>query len=741
MSDPRKKVYKEHNRPMQSTMGLRIKPRQFILLAVLLTLTFSVSGCVYYNTFHNAKKAFNEAESARKNPGRGRATRGAGAGQYRTAIEKSLKVVENYPNSKYYDDALYVLGVSYYHTDQLSKAERRFRELLANYPDSKYGSKVTLYLAKAKLELGEEADAMVLFESIFTEDYKRDLKAEAALGLGEFYLEQGDGNRAQEYFRAVRDSLGRDEQKILAQKLIGDAYILDFRFSEALGANLQLLGMDPSVDDRYHALSQAAEASYRLLRIDDGLDYLDQLITDPLYYDSVGVLKLRVAEGYEMREDLNLAENSYQDIAETVANKAVVATAYYRLGLIYQFDLDDLTAAKGYYDKSVETNRGSEAGQLSLQRSSDIGKLKTFALNPETISDTTLTQDQIDQTAYTQYLLGELYWFQLNKPDSAIAEMVFLVDSFPTAYDAPRGLIALSQMYLDYYTDSSASDSLLHTVLTRYPNSDYVPEALELLDLKGTAADTGYAERYVHMAEDMLDEKNYDSSIALYRHVAERFPDSRYSLQARFNALWVEDEYLAPGDSSLVFAYQEIVDSFSGTEWAAESRKRLTASTPRKARDDEGEGVLANAQSEQDQADDLTVLGNREQEQGSVSDVQESLYRRPNGDTLIILLQKPTLTEEQFIFPEEAYSVNVDVIILYFQILLDFSGRVIDLDLRVPSQFDRMNENAIRTVRSMTFDPLEVTRLVEQGLVPEDPNGSGHWFVYKYEIKKPDILR
>lgn len=728
-------MYKKAEPPDRTSMKRTITASRIVSFMLLLAVLVSVSGCVYYNTFYNARKAFNEAESARKNP-KNRSAR-AGAGQYNTAIEKSLKVVENYPNSKYYDDALYVLGVSYFYTDQLSKSERRFRELLANYPESEYAREATLYLAKTKLQLGEEADAMALFEDIFSKDFKRDLKAEAALGLGEFYLDQGDGVRSLQYFRAVRDSLGRGEQKNLAQRLMGDSYFQGYQFSEALGSYLQLLGMNPSVDDRYHALSRAAETSYRLLRIDDGLDYLNQLISDPLYFDSIGVLKLRVAEGYEMQEDMKLAQATYDDIAETVTNKAVVATAYYRLGLIYQFDLDSLQQAKTYYDKAVETSRGTDAGQLSLQRSSDIGKLKTFAFDPKKLEDTTLTQDQIDETAYTQYLLGELYWFQLNKPDSAIAEMTFLVDSFPSAYDAPRGLIALSQMYQDYYADTVTADSLLHTVLTRYPHSDYVPEALDLLGLKGTSADTGYAERYVHEAEDMLDAKKYDSAIVLYQYVADRFPESRYALQARFNALWVEEEYQAPGDSSLVFAYQEIVDSFPGTEWAVEARKRLTATTPRARRGEEEEVRDETAAA----GEELAVLENQEDVRGSVADVQESLYRRPNGDSLILLQEKPILTEEELVFPEEAYDTKLDVFILYFQILLDFSGKVINLDLRVPSQFDRLNENAIRTVRSMTFDPLEVTRLVDQGLVPEDPSGSGHWFVFKYEIKKPDILR
>ena len=222
-----------------------------ILVAALATLFLIIGtgGCVYYNTFYNARKAFNEAEEARKNAKGGR----GGEGQYRTAIEKSLKVVESYPNSKWYDDALYVLGVSYFQTGQYIRADRRFRELLANYEDSPYVRDATLYLAKSKLRLGEEAEAMVIFEDIFREDYKRKLKGEAAVALGDFYFEAEKYDQARTYYRAVRDSLGTEEQKKLSQRLIADAFFNDYEFGEALGAYLQLLGKDPNPDERYHA--------------------------------------------------------------------------------------------------------------------------------------------------------------------------------------------------------------------------------------------------------------------------------------------------------------------------------------------------------------------------------------------------------------------------------------------------------------------------------------------------------
>ncbi|NOY88732.1 MAG: hypothetical protein GXO93_04975, partial [FCB group bacterium] len=124
------------------------KNRIIYLIIISLAISF-IGGCVYYNTFYNARKNFNEAEKARKKSQYKNVR--INVNSYKKAIEKSLKVIENYPNSKWYDDALYVLGVSYYYTKKYGSAERRFREILANYQDSKYADEAELYLAKTKL--------------------------------------------------------------------------------------------------------------------------------------------------------------------------------------------------------------------------------------------------------------------------------------------------------------------------------------------------------------------------------------------------------------------------------------------------------------------------------------------------------------------------------------------------------------------------------------------------------------
>lgn len=696
------------------------------MLLFFLLLLFAV-GCVYYNTFFNARKAFNEAEKARKESQYGRER--INTAQYKMAIEKSLKVIENYPNSKWYDDALYVLAVSYYYTKQYAKADRRCREILADYADSKYATEARVYLAKAKLQQKEITAAMELFEELFRSKVQRSFKGEAAMALGTFHFDNRRFAEADQYFLAVRDSLGTDQEKKIAQNYIADGHFQMFRFKDALGAYLQILGMNPDNNERYHALYQAAICSYRMQKTDAGLDYLQTLIKDEVYFDSLGVLKLKLAEGYEYEDDLDEAEIIYEEVATQQENRKIAAQAYYNLGLMYQFDYDNLTKAKEYYDKVVEQDRSSDIGRDALQRSSDIGKLETFARTIQI--DSTTTQEMIDDAAHTQYQLAELYWFKLNKPDSAILEMQYLVDSFPTAYEAPRGMIALSQMVKEHEGDTLKADSILRAALEKYPHSDYVTEMLEVLGLRGTAADTGYAGVYIEKAEYFLvDEENIDSARTYYEYVVDHFPDSKYFLQAGFALLWLTETYESPGDSSVILAYSEFADSFPGTFWAAEATKRTQYRPQRQPHaEEETDTVL---QQEEGAAEPFAFQDETEKEDTSTYvDPLEAIYTAPNGEEAYDLPGNVQIIEvrEEFIYPTEAYALAWEGD-LYFQILLDFTGEVVDYVLKTHSGSEELDRRAEETVASTIFDVSQLR-----------PDQQGAWFVYKFRVTLPEHLR
>jgi len=706
------------------------------LLLVALIALMAASGCgVYFNTFFNAKKYFGSAEKARKNSPTGQ----GGSGDYQKAIDKALKVVENHPNSKYYDDAVYILGVSYFHTGQFSRSERRFRELLANYPDFKNARLANLYLAKARLQLGDIDDAMSLFSEIFETNFEKKYKAEAAMALGRFHFDEKGYETSRRYFMAVRDSLGDNSQKLEAQIYMADGYYELFKFRDALGAYLQVLGMDPDKDQAYHAKYRSALCCYRLQRIDDGLAYLNELIEDELYYDSLGSLRLTVAQGYEFDDDLLQAEEWYAEVANTTENPRLASRAFYRLGLIYQFDYDELTRAKEFYDRAVQANRATEESKDALQRSSDIGKRELFA---HSVLDSNATESAIDDAAYTQYLLAELYWFKLNKPDSAIIEMQYLVDSFPASYHAPKGRIALAEMIREEEGNERKADSLLRSILLEYPHSDYLPEALVALGLANTAADTGYAEIYIDRAEDFVEDENYDSARANYQYVVDNFPDSKYHLMAQFSLLWLTEQYEPPGDSSLILAYQEFADSFPGSEFSYVALERLGHAAQRPSRPVEPETPeeeLAQAP-ERDELPHSTV-GQEDTTIQEYIDPLVSLYYRPNGDSLVLLKADPIEVIQEFEYPVEVASQAPTDSRLYFQILVDFSGKVVDYNLHIPSGIEEIDARAKLAVGSMTFDALEVSNKIVSSGTAESDDGRGHWFVYEYRVIKPDYLR
>jgi len=712
-------------------------PIKLILALLILAVISTSSGCVYFNTFYNARKAFNEAESARKGSlSKGRET--IQKAKYEVAIEKALKVTEEYPNSSWYDDALFVLGISYYYTNQQLKSERRLRELLANFPESKFADDATIYLAKSKLKQEDEEEATVLFEQIFLGDFDKDFKTEAALALGRYYFEEKGYDKARPYFMAVRDSLGNSIQERWAQSYIADGLFEQYNFKEALGAYLQLLGMGPDKDETYHGTYRAAICSFRLQSIDDGMEYLNKLISDELYFDSLGVLKLRLAEGYELDGDLIQAENYYTEVGNESKNNVHVAEANYRLGLIYQFDYDNLTRAKEFYDKSANANRSTPAGQDAFQRSTDIGKLDEFKARAEL--DTSATQTTIDDAAARQYELAELYWFNLNKPDSAINEMKYLIDNFPTAYDAPKAMIALSSMVRIFEGDSVKADSILNQALVNYPHSDYVPQAAEALNLKGTPVDSGYPAYYLKRAEDYLVDKDMlDSARYFYQIIIDSFPDSKYYVQARFALIWITENYQSPGDSSLYFSYQEIVDSFPGTEWALFAKQKITTLPDKKSAKTQPTEE-ADTASQETLDDEIPGRAADTESTSGYTEQLQSIYTSESGDTLPLFTAQPVQIREPFVYPTEAFYLVWEGD-LYFQIKLDFSGEVLDHRMMTHSTSPELDRRADLTVKSLRFDQLDVSKIVAELELEQAAEGGGYWFVFKYRVILPEHLR
>jgi len=439
-----------------------------------------------------------------------------------------------------------------------------------------------------------------------------------------------------------------------------------------------------------------------------------------------------IAQGYDWDGDLALAAEVYEEVAIESPRSVHGSYANYTLGLIYQFEYEDYTGAKDFYDKAKAAGKNSDVFDDALDRSANIGKLAEYLEETQREYDSTATLDEIDQAAETQYYLSELYLTKMDKPDSALVEFQFLIDNFSQSYLAPKAMIALAVLRRDYYADTSAYDSILDATLELYPHSDYIKGALELKDLLGTAADTGYAELYYTKAESFIfDSLVYDSAYYYLSYVADSFPESELNIQANFARIWLMEEFRSPGDSSLYYAYLEFTDSFPNNEYAKLAGKKMVVKKKQRNEFEEdyyADSVIIDSAGNEividkgDGPDDFDPL-NR-----PATTLEERCSMGPDGETIWEVQTLPKLFEHQFKYPMSAYSLEFEGY-LCFQIRIDPFGYVEEYDLVTPTQSDDLNSEATETVASAQFETFWIRE------------EHGDWYLYKFKIELPASLR
>ena len=343
-----------------------------------------------------------------------------------------------------------------------------------------------------------------------------------------------------------------------------------------------------------------------------------------------------------------------------------------------------------------------------------------------------VTQAEIDDAASKQYALAELFWYQLDKPDTAIVVMQNLLDSMSTSRIAPRAMLALSAMVREQRADTAAADSIVKAIPGRFPHSDYLPEIFEVLGLRGTPADTGYAEVYIKKAETFwVDEKNYDSARYWYQYVVDHFPQSAHYDRARFALIWLTESFQNPGDSSVFLAYQEFADSFPQSPFAADARSKLVVTAP--VRHEEEMGPLPEDSTMLAQEQPVDSLVPLSTDSAGVPtayfDPEQAVYYRGN-DTLVLLADPPIKVEIPFEFPQEAYNIDKDRFILNFQVLLEFTGKVKECKLYNTSGNAEIDRRATQAMETSWFNTMRIR--VEN---------LEKWQVYKMLIEKPTELR
>lgn len=361
----------------QSTAGHGRRRAPLVLMLLIGTALLFSSGCVYFNTFYHAKKYYAQGEKARK----GVATHSAisaGKNYYLDAIEKANKVVDKHPKSKYHDDALFMIGMSYFHIANFTKSESAFRELLATHPQSGYTEEARLYLARCRIELGDERAGFRAFTELAETARKPAWRAEALFQRGHYFFEHEEYDSAQVEFSRVVKEYKNSDRAIEARLLAAQSWRLLGQPRDALALYRPLLDDDERPDLQFEALHGIGETYYEAGQPDSGIAVFESLVEDDRFQDSIGVIRLALAKGLQDVGDVDGAWRQYERVAAALEHSRFSAEAYFRMAEIKQYNERDLITAKDLYDQSRSEQMSGGLSQEALTRSANITRLEQF---------------------------------------------------------------------------------------------------------------------------------------------------------------------------------------------------------------------------------------------------------------------------------------------------------------------------------------------------------------------------
>jgi len=429
-----------------------VRPAAWMPAAILVVL---LGGCAYFNTFYNARRHYNTGLA------REETKEGSGKTEFKRSLEKAVIVARDYPDSRWVDDALFLIAMNYYWMENYDKARVQFEGFIEHFPDSRFIEEARYYHALTLIELGKYSDGRVALQEMFS---SRRFGRRARFAWAEAFKREEDWEGARRAFREFLELYPHGETAHAARLHLAEIELAGGDTLSAITTYERYVRRAETSKENYERMLTLAELYYleghyaaarRTLKKTKGR------YTDIDQKSDLLAAKIELAEGDSARAEKLLAKIPYGDSR---------AEAFFILASMYELQ-GRYPSALAYYDTVATRERRSDYARLAERK-----KTLLEARIPRSDStDTTL----IDP-AKEQFLLAETYFLSFADFERALEEYSKVVEEYPESQYAPKALYGMA--FLRRY---KLNDSLWHRdlerLMERYPQSTAAEEARSLL--------------------------------------------------------------------------------------------------------------------------------------------------------------------------------------------------------------------------------------------------------------------
>jgi len=567
--------------------------KSIIVIHLILAGMF-LSSCAYFNTFYNAKTAFDTAEKLRNEKSAELLPRDAKT-NYLKVIKKSEIVLDKYAGSKYEEEAYFLMGKSRYHLGEVLTAEKSFLELLEKFPDSKNKNELELWLHLCKWKQGKVQTAIYKLNELLERDMPDALATEIYLALAEINLELEKNTEALDLFGKAAGLARESHDKDQINNRISE---LAFGFKDYVRAEKAYRQVI-----KYSFIKSRKETAQlqilKILRLTNELDKamadIKDLLQDENFTRLYSDFEMELAKIYFEKNEDDKAISRLKKITLDYPQTSSSAEAYYLLGEDAILRLWDIEQANEYFGKIAKEYSQSIFRLSGGTRVREINTYKNdLAQYDEMVAELTesdsLSGSEIDTLApvineeeyrekiieqeKTLFSIAEMEYFQFKKYELSKTNFEKVLSLNTDSELMIKSIYILVSLH-EITGNSVERDKYRERLLSDYPFTDY---AADLRKKMGMELDIKSPGKLLSEAEKKW--KTGDkTALDIYREIIDL--DS-LGMSAQVSSLFLAHYYenTDPDLDSALHYYKWIENAQYSEEYtkvAVTSRKRIEA--------------------------------------------------------------------------------------------------------------------------------------------------------------------
>ena len=494
---------------------------------LLVVCCLSISACVYFNTFYNAKKFFRQAEKERlkhEETYAGWAFDGAGpelqqqrshqADQlYDKAARKASKVLDKYKESDLVDDAMFLMGKAFYWRGEYLRSVQSFRDLETNFPASEFYDETRYWRAQGLEAQRIYNQAQQLYRTLL-EEAEEGVAVRAGLRLGEMAFDREDYVAAIQEFRTTLEAYPESDFEAQMWLRLAEAQMAledEARLGDALESFRNVLAADPNPDQEYRARLNSGRALYALGEEEAALKTYVDLLKEGRFRNFEGRTRLLIGESYQERRLLEQALDEYGQVRDDFPATPSAAMALYRTGLLHLQEYGDTELAREYFEETNRESPGSQGVLLAQEMLAYLGRLGQLQsrvhradslyadslgalqgplvwtegwqapADADTASSGEVVVARNIEVLDDLFSACEVYRDDIGQADSAVAYYQEVIRRFPESDQLPRAVFSIAWIYREMRGDEEAASPYLSRLIEEFPASAQANEARELL--------------------------------------------------------------------------------------------------------------------------------------------------------------------------------------------------------------------------------------------------------------------